>query len=88
MNGPAVTATAFVVIENVAETAPDAILTVAGTVAAALPLARATVAPTEGAFPFNVTVPVEVPPPMRSDGLTANDARTAGSTFKTDAAAV
>ena len=51
----------MLVTVNVAELLPDATVTVAGTVAAAvLLLARVTVTPPVGAVVFNVTLPVEV----------------------------
>jgi hypothetical protein len=64
-----------VVMVNAALVAPDATVTVAGTVAAAvlLLLVSATTAPPAGAPPVNVTVPCEVAPPATLAGLTASD---------------
>jgi hypothetical protein len=60
----ACTATGFVFTANVADVAPAATGTVAGTVAtAALALVNLTVAPPAGAAAVSVTVPVEFAPP-------------------------
>ena len=56
---------------KVAEVAPAATVTLAGTCAAvALLLESATTAPPEGAGPVNLTVPVEELPPVTVVGLT------------------
>ncbi len=56
---------------NVAEVAPAATVTFAGTCAAgALLLESVTTAPPEGAAPVNFTVPVEEEPPVTVAGLT------------------
>jgi len=57
-----------VVAENVAEVAPAAIVTDAGTVTAALFEARLTTSPPVGAADEIVTVPVELDPPRTVDG--------------------
>jgi hypothetical protein len=62
-------ATPVVVTVNVAEFLPAATATVAGTLAAGLPLDRFTVTPPAGAFSFRVTVPVEDVPPVTVGGL-------------------
>jgi hypothetical protein len=63
-----------VVMVKVALVAPDATVTVAGTVAAAvLLLVSVTTAPPAGAPPVNVTVPCEAAPPATLAGLTASD---------------
>jgi hypothetical protein len=63
------------VIVNVLVVAPAEIVTVAGTVAAAvLELARKTPHPPVGAGPLKVTVPVAVPPPETLVGLTVREA--------------
>jgi hypothetical protein len=67
---PALAATGFVVIENVAVVAPAATVTLAGTWAAALLLESVTTAPPDGAAPLSVTVPVEPLPPITLAGLT------------------
>ena len=62
--------TGLVVIVNVAEVAPAATVTLAGTCATAvLLLWSVTVAPPEGAAPLKVTVPLDVPPPTTEVGL-------------------
>ena len=70
--------TAVVLAVKVAEVAPAATTTFAGTEAAALPLKRVTVAPPDGAGPVKVTVPVEEIPPTTLFGLKETDASTAG----------
>ena len=74
------TATALVLIVNVALVAPAATVTLEGTVAAAvLLLESATVAPPAGAAPLNVTVPVEdCVPPITLVGLSVSDESVAG----------
>ena len=58
-------ATPSVVAVNVAVVAPEATVTLAGTVAAAVfEEESVTTAPDGGAFPSRVTVPVELVPPM------------------------
>jgi hypothetical protein len=71
-------ATALVVIEKVALVAPCATGTLAGTVAAALPLDSVTTNPPAGAAAVNVTVPWELVPPVTLDGLTATADNAAG----------
>jgi len=66
-------ATATVVAVKVAEVAPAATLTEAGTVTAALLDARATGSPPVGAAELIVTVPVELVPPTTVDGLMATE---------------
>ena len=66
--------TELVVTEKVADVAPAATVTLAGTCAAAvLLLVRVTLAPPVGAAPLNVTVPVEELPPVTVAGFTATD---------------
>lgn len=61
---------------KVALVAPAGTVTVAGTLAAALSLARATWAPLVGAGPLNVTVPLEdSTPPTTLAGFRVRDAR-------------
>jgi hypothetical protein len=60
---------------NVALVAPEAIVTLAGTVAAAAPLERLTTAPLLGAGPLRVTVPVEEEPAVTLLGLSAIEER-------------
>ena len=62
-------ATAVVVMLNVALVAPAAIVTLAGTDAAALLLESVTWAPPVGAEPSSVTVPVTAVPPVTLDWL-------------------
>jgi hypothetical protein len=68
MANVAVAAVAFVVTVNGAELAPAAIVTLDGTVAAALALERVTVAPVLGAGPVSVAVPVTGVPPTTVEG--------------------
>ena len=71
----AVTAVTLVaVIVNVPVLAPAAIVTLAGTVAAALELVKGTTAPPVGAVVDRVTVPVAVEPLMMSLALDTTDA--------------
>jgi hypothetical protein len=57
--------TAVTVAEKLALLAPDAITTEAGTVTAALLLARFTLMPPDGAVPLTLTVHVSVPAPVK-----------------------
>ena len=66
-------ATGVVVIGNVAELAPALTSTLAGTVAEALSLPSAIVAPPGGAAAVRPTVPVEFCPPVRTDGLAVTE---------------
>jgi hypothetical protein len=69
--------TELVVIGNVALVAPDAIVTLAGTVAAAvLLLVSVTVIPDDGAAELTVTVPCEGFPPTTLVGFSVKDVRT------------
>jgi hypothetical protein len=68
-------ATWVVVTENVAEVAPPATRTVAGTVAGE-PLLSAMSIPVEGAGPLRVTVPVEEEPPTTAVGLNVSPVMT------------
>lgn len=74
------TATAVVVTVKFAVVAPDATTTVAGVVVTALLSESVTVlcAAVPAAGAFNVTVPVEGPPPPIAIGFIATDARTTG----------
>jgi hypothetical protein len=67
------TLTELEVTVNVAEVAPVATVTLAGTVAADPLLDRATTAPPVGAAPLRVTVPVDGDPPLTVAGLTATE---------------
>jgi hypothetical protein len=67
--------TVVVLTVNVALVAPEAIVTLAGTVAAAAPLERLTTAPLLGAGPLRVTVAVEKEPPVTLLGLTVIEER-------------
>lgn len=70
----------FVVIVKVAEVAPAATVTFAGTVArAGLLLVSAMVAPPAGAALLSFTVPVEGDPPTTVVGLRLSDDSTAGA---------
>jgi hypothetical protein len=70
--------TLLVLTGNVALVVPAATVTLAGTVAAAVSLLeRGTAAPPLGAGPLNVTVPVEVDPPVTLIGLSAIEERVA-----------
>jgi hypothetical protein len=74
-------ATGLVVMVKLAVVAPAATVTDAGTWAAAgLLLESVTTAPPAGAAPFNVTVPVEEPPPSTDVGLRVRDVREAAVT--------
>jgi hypothetical protein len=73
--------TAFVVIWNVARLAPLGTRTLTGTCAAlVLLLLRVTVAPLAGASPVNITVPVELLPPVTDDGFAVTDDNAAAFT--------
>lgn len=66
--------TEFVIIGNVADVAPAATVTLAGTLAAdALLLVSETVAPYVGAGAFSITLPLEEDPPAALVGLTVTD---------------
>ena len=74
-------ATALVLTVKVALVVPARMVTLAGTVAAAvLLLERVTDAPPAGAGPLSVTVPVEELPPVTLAGLRLNEERVAGVT--------
>jgi len=66
-------ATGVVVIGNVAEFAPALTITLAGTVAEALSLPSAMVAPPAGAGAVRPTLPVEFCPPVTTDGLAVTE---------------
>ena len=66
-------ATGVVAIGNGAELAPALTITLAGTVAEALSLPSATVAPAVGAGAVRLTVPVEFCPPVTIDGLAVTE---------------
>jgi hypothetical protein len=70
--------TVDVVTAKVAELAPPATVTLAGTVAAGLLSDSVTTAPAVGAGPERVTVPVVPEPPVTLAGLTLTDARVGG----------
>ena len=63
---------------KLAEVCPAGTTTVAGTEALELPLFKLTVKPPIGAGEPNVTVPVEVAPPLMVEGKTANVNRGGG----------
>jgi hypothetical protein len=65
--------TALVSTEKVAVVAPAVTVTLSGTVAAALSLARITSAPPASAGLVSVTVPVEEVPPVTLAGLNDTD---------------
>ena len=70
MTGLALAATGIVVTGNVVDVCPAAIVTEAGTVAAAVTLdVRFTVVPPVGAGPLIVTEPVDPVPPVTAVGL-------------------
>src|SRR3989442_333408 len=66
---------------KVALVAPSETVTLAGTVAAASPLARETTAPSRGAGALSVTVPVEERPPVTLVGPRLSEERMAGVLF-------
>ena len=74
--------TAFVLIGNVAVTAPAGTVAEPGTVTLVLFDERLTVVPLGGAIPFRVTVPVEVEPPITEVGETVNVAKAVGLIVK------
>ena len=75
--------TAEVVTGKVAEVAPAATVTLAGTEATdVLPLASVITAPPEGATASSVTVPVDPDPPVTLVGLTETDEITGGFTLR------
>ena len=72
-------ATTLVVIVNVAEVAPEEIVTLGGTVATVgLLLCNCTVAPPAGAAADRCTVPVDEAPPTRVLGFKVTDAKLVG----------
>ena len=81
LKAPVETATGVVVIGNAAVFVPADTVTLAGTVAAALALARVTSASPAGAFPVRVTVPDAGAPPVTLDGVTTILERAAAWTF-------
>jgi len=66
-------ATGVVAIGNGAALAPALTSTLAGTVAEALSLPSAIVAPPAGAGAVRLTVPVEFCPPLTTDGLAVTE---------------
>src|SRR5947207_828016 len=66
-------ATGLVKIWNVAAVAPGSTVTLAGTVATALSLPSATVAPSLGAATSRTRVPVAAFPPIRAAGATVRE---------------
>lgn len=77
----------FVVTVKVAEVAPAATVTLAGTVARVLLLVSEMVAPPAGAALLSFTVPVEGEPPTTVVGLRVSDDSTAGDAGFTVSAA-
>ena len=76
-------ATAVVVIVNEPDVAPAATVTLAGTEAmVGLALVRANTRPPVGAGPLNVTVPVELVPPITEVGFNASAERAAAVTVR------
>src|SRR5437899_3777381 len=71
-------ATALVLTGKVALVVPSGTVTLAGTVAAALLLARETTAPSRGAGALSVSVPVEERPPVTLVGPRLSEERMAG----------
>ena len=71
-NGPWIVPTGIVVIVNDAEVDPAGTVTLTGTEADGLTLARATTAPPVAAAPASVTVPFEDTPPKTLEGLTVS----------------
>ena len=66
-------ATGVVAMGNVAEPAPALTSTLAGTVAEALSLPSAIVAPPGGAGAVRLTLPVEFCPPVTTDGFAVTE---------------
>ena len=62
---------------KLADVLPAETVTVAGSVAAGLPLDRVTTAPPVGAWAFSVTVPVELVPPVTLFGFRVTEASVA-----------
>jgi len=78
--------TETVVIVNVAVVAPDATVTLAGTVAAAvLLLVSVTTAPDAGAAALSVTVPCDVLPPTTLAGFSVTEVTTAAAATPSEA---
>ena len=78
-----VVVTTLVLIVKVAVVPPLATVTLAGTLATAiLPLVNVTTAPSLGAGPLRVTVPVELLPPNTLVGLNASELNAGGVTVK------
>ena len=77
----ALATTGLVVMGKVALLAPAAMLTLAGTVAAAVLLLVSVMVVAAAARPVRVTVPVEEVPPVTLVGLSATEASTAGVTL-------
>jgi|WetSurMetagenome_2_1015567.scaffolds.fasta_scaffold456403_2 hypothetical protein len=76
-------ATALVVTVKTTLVPPDATVTDAGTVAAAvLPLVSATAIPSAGAAPLRVTVPLEFEVPITVAGFRVNPLRAGGFTVR------
>jgi hypothetical protein len=75
-------ATAVVVTLNVAVRAPSAMVTLAGTLAAAFAVDSVTTAPPEGAFPVNVNVAVDEAGPTTVAGLKVVVESVAGVTVR------
>jgi hypothetical protein len=81
--------TETVVIVNVAVVAPEATVTLAGTVAAAvLLLVRVTTAPVAGAAALSVTVPCEGFPPTTLVGFKVTEVTTAAAATPSEAVSV
>jgi len=77
---PVCVATAVVDTVKFAIVCPAGTVTDAGTLAAELLLVSATFAPPDGATPFKVTVPVDIPPFQTVDGLRTSDPMIVGWT--------
>jgi len=76
-------ATGLVVAVNVAEVAPAATVTLAGTCEAAVLLLKSvTTAPLDGAGPVRVTVPVDDVAPTTEVGLSVTEASAAAVTVR------
>lgn len=74
------TVTTVVVTVNVAVVCPAVTVTLAGTVADVLLLPSATTAPPAGATAINVTVPVELDPPVTLVGFSDTEETVTGFT--------